>query len=85
MPATRHGLSRALRFRGSLGLASILPLAAGTILLSSPVRAQEQAPEATPATTPEGSPPEDYLAPPAKPEPKVLISEVVVKGIEGHP
>ena len=85
MPATRHGLSRALRFRGSLGLASILPLAAGTILLSSPVRAQEQAPEATPATTPEGSPPEDSLAPPAKPEPKVLISEVVVKGIEGHP
>ena len=85
MPATRHGLSRALRFRGSLGLASILPLAAGTILLSSPVRAQDQAPEATPATTPEGSPPEDSLAPPAKPEPKVLISEVVVKGIEGHP
>ena len=81
MPATRHGLSRALRLRGSLGLATILPLAAGTLLLSAPVRAQEQAPEAAPDV----SPPADSLAPPAKPEPKVLISEVVVKGIEGHP
>lgn len=85
MPATRHGLSRALRLRGSLGLASMLPLAAGSMLLSAPVRAQEQAPEAAPVATPEVSPPEDSLAPPAKPEPKVLISEVVVKGIEGHP
>ena len=81
MPATRHGLSRALRLRGSLGLATILPLAAGAVLLSAPVRAQEQAPEAAPDV----SPPADSLAPPAKPEPKVLISEVVVKGIEGHP
>ena len=81
MPATRHGLSRALRLRGSLGLATILPLAAGTLLLSAPVRAQEQAPEAAQDV----SPPADSLAPPAKPEPKVLISEVVVKGIEGHP
>lgn len=81
MPATRHGLSRAMRLRGSLGLASILPLAAGAVLLSTPVRAQEQAPE----VAPEVSPPADSLAPPAKPEPKVLISEVVVKGIEGHP
>ena len=81
MPATRHGLSRALRLRGSLGLATILPLAAGAVLLSAPVRAQEQAPEAAQDV----SPPADSLAPPAKPEPKVLISEVVVKGIEGHP
>jgi len=35
--------------------------------------------------TPEATAPADSIAPPAKPEPKVLISEVVVKGIEGHP
>ena len=37
-----------------------------------------QDPAAAPAAEP-------LAAPPAKPEPKVLISEVVVKGIEGHP
>jgi outer membrane protein insertion porin family len=76
MAATPHGLSRALRLRGSLGLAAIL-------LAGAPALAQEQ--EAAPAATPEASPPAETLAPPAKPEPKVLISEVVVKGIEGHP
>ncbi|MFM1900546.1 MAG: hypothetical protein RLZZ216_1122, partial [Cyanobacteriota bacterium] len=76
MAAIPHGLSRALRLRGSLGLAAIL-------LAGAPALAQEQ--EAAPAATPEASPPAETLAPPAKPEPKVLISEVVVKGIEGHP
>jgi outer membrane protein insertion porin family len=83
MAATPHGLSRALRLRGSLGLASMLPLAAGAVLAGAPVLAQEAAP--APAVSPEVSPPGEALAPPAKPEPKVLISEVVVKGIEGHP
>ncbi|MBV2350207.1 BamA/TamA family outer membrane protein [Synechococcus sp. HK05] len=76
MVATPHGLSRALRLRGSLGLAAIL-------LAGAPALAQEQ--EAAPSATPEASPPAESIAPPAKPEPKVLISEVVVKGIEGHP
>ncbi|MBD1195112.1 BamA/TamA family outer membrane protein [Vulcanococcus sp. Clear-D1] len=83
MAATPHGLSRALRLRGSLGLASMLPLAAGAVLAGAPVLAQEAAP--APAVSPEVSPPGEALARPAKPEPKVLISEVVVKGIEGHP
>ena len=83
MAATPHGLSRALRLRGSLGLASMLPLAAGVVMAGAPVLAQEAAP--APVATPEASPPGEGLAPPAKPEPKVLISEVVVKGIEGHP
>jgi outer membrane protein insertion porin family len=76
MAATPHGLSRALRLRGSLGLAAIL-------LAGAPALAQEQ--DAAPSATPEASPSAETLAPPAKPEPKVLISEVVVKGIEGHP
>ena len=76
MAATPHGLSRALRLRGSLGVAAIL-------LAGAPALAQESAP--APETTPEASPPAETLAPPAKPEPKVLFSEVVVKGIEGHP
>ncbi|MEN9859683.1 MAG: hypothetical protein RLZZ515_165 [Cyanobacteriota bacterium] len=84
MAATPHGLSRALRLRGSLGLASMLPMAAGVVLAAAPALAQDAAP--SPAATPEQvSPPSEALTPPAKPEPKVLISEVVVKGIEGHP
>ncbi|MBM5783458.1 MAG: hypothetical protein FJ076_01190 [Cyanobacteria bacterium K_DeepCast_35m_m1_288] len=88
MAATPHGLSRALRLRGSLGLASMLPLAAGVVMASAPAFAQDAtpAPAETPTAAPaESSPPGESLAPPAKPEPKVLISEVVVKGIEGHP
>ena len=88
MAATPHGLSRALRLRGSLGLASMLPLAAGVVMASAPAFAQDAtpAPAETPTAAPaESSPPGEALAPPAKPEPKVLISEVVVKGIEGHP
>ncbi|MBW0173223.1 MAG: BamA/TamA family outer membrane protein [Vulcanococcus sp.] len=88
MAATPHGLSRALRLRGSLGLASMLPLAAGVVMASASAFAQDAtpAPADTPTAAPaESSPPGEALAPPAKPEPKVLISEVVVKGIEGHP
>jgi len=92
MPATRHGLSRALRLRGSFGLASVLPLAAGALVSATPAWAQDPSPgsapggePAAPVVTPEATAPADSIAPPAKPEPKVLISEVVVKGIEGHP
>jgi len=66
----------------------MLPLAAGVVMGAAPVFAQDAtpAPAETPAAAPaESSPPGEALAPPAKPEPKVLISEVVVKGIEGHP
>ena len=88
MAAIRNGLSRALRNRGSLGLASVLPLAAGAVLVSAPAAlAQAEAPGGPPAQNPAASPgvsPES-LAPAPKAEPKVLISEVVVKGIEGHP
>jgi outer membrane protein insertion porin family len=83
MAATPYGLSRVLRLRGPLELVSILPVAAG-VLAGAPVLAQDAAP--APAITPaETSPPAESIAPPAKPEPKVLVSEVVVKGIEGHP
>jgi len=62
----------------------MLPLAAGVVMGAAPVFAQDATP--APAAAPaESSPPGEALAPPAKPEPKVLISEVVVKGIEGHP
>ena len=88
MAAIRNGLSRALRNRGSLGLASVLPLAAGAVLVSAPAAlAQAEAPGGPPAQNPAAAPglsPES-LAPAPKAEPKVLISEVVVKGIEGHP
>jgi outer membrane protein insertion porin family len=58
-------------------------VAAG-VLAGAPVLAQDAAP--APAITPaETSPPAESIASPAKPEPKVLVSEVVVKGIEGHP
>ena len=88
MAAIRNGLSRALRNRGSLGLASILPLAAGAVLASAPAAlAQTEAPGGPPSQEPAASPgvSPEALAPAAKAEPKVLISEVVVKGIEGHP
>ncbi len=88
MAAIRNGLSRALRLRGSLGLASVLPLAAGAVLASAPAAlAQAEAPGGPPAQDPAAAPSvtPEVLAPAPKAEPKVLISEVVVKGIEGHP
>ena len=83
MAALRNGLSRTLL------------AAAGSVLLAAPALAQGK-PQAAPAPKPADSPPaqpeqqpalegQPSLAPAAKAEPKVLISEVVVKGIEGHP
>ncbi|MFM8937348.1 MAG: BamA/TamA family outer membrane protein [Vulcanococcus sp.] len=86
MAAPRLPLNRVLNRRGSLAAVAALPLAAGMALLQ-PARAQDQGkppaanPPAAQATPALG----DSLAPAAKPEPRVLISEVVVKGIEGHP
>jgi len=69
------------------GLSRTLLAAAGSVLLSAPALAQAD-PKAAPGGQPADGPPsqpQTNLAPAAKPEPKVLISEVVVKGIEGHP
>jgi outer membrane protein insertion porin family len=99
MAAHRLPPSRVRNLRGSLATVASLPLAAG-MLLQQPARAQVPAkpPAATsPATSPAAEAPAserpapqapvagDALAPAAKSEPRVLISEVVVKGIEGHP
>ena len=83
MAAHRNGLSR------------VLPLAAmaAAAVLGQPALAQPQDPgaseqpagQAPAAQDPSAPAAEPLAAPPAKPEPKVLISEVVVKGIEGHP
>ena len=64
-----------------------MPLAMGAVVAAGPALAQPgQAPANRPgspaAESPTASP---SLAPQAKPEPKVLISEVVVKGTAGHP
>jgi outer membrane protein insertion porin family len=92
MAAHRLPLNRVLSLRGSLATAAALPLLAG-VVLTPPARAQD--PAATPpAGAPAAAEPPAGQAPaatpeasgsPAKPEPRVLISEVVVKGIEGHP
>jgi outer membrane protein insertion porin family len=49
---------------------------------SDPVPAAAPEPAQIPASAPA---PTESLAPAAQTEPRVLISEVVVKGIEGHP
>ncbi|MFM8259473.1 MAG: hypothetical protein ACKN83_06570, partial [Vulcanococcus sp.] len=86
MAAPRLPLNRVLNRRGSLAAVAALPLAAGMALLQ-PARAQDQRkpPAATPPAAQATPALGDSLAPAAKPEPRVLISEVVVKGIEGHP
>ncbi|MFZ9713496.1 MAG: BamA/TamA family outer membrane protein [Vulcanococcus sp.] len=88
MAAHRNGKNRIAGLGSSLGLA----LLAGSALFSPPVWAQDDSPQSetsqpqadpAPAGAPGAS---DSLAPaPAAAEPKVLISEVVVKGAEGHP
>ncbi|MFM8674517.1 MAG: BamA/TamA family outer membrane protein [Vulcanococcus sp.] len=75
MAASRTELSRQQRLRSALGGAWLLPLVCGAALSAGPALAQ---PKATDSITPS-------LAPAAKAEPKVLISEVVIKGTEGHP
>jgi outer membrane protein insertion porin family len=87
MAAHRLPLNRVVNLRGSLAMAAALPLAA-VVALAPPVRAKEPAASQVPAAqAPEAQPAKanQPLSPPAKPEPRVLISEVVVKGIEGHP
>ncbi|MFZ9215660.1 MAG: BamA/TamA family outer membrane protein [Vulcanococcus sp.] len=88
MAAHRNGKNRIAGLGSSLGLA----LLAGSALFSPPVWAQDDSPQSetsqpqadpAPAGAPGAS---DSLAPaPAAAEPKVLISEVVVKGAEAHP
>ncbi|MEY3749990.1 MAG: hypothetical protein RLZZ11_691 [Cyanobacteriota bacterium] len=84
MAALRTGLSRTLvAAAGSVLLAAAPALAQGE---SQPNSGQQ--PAEGPPTQQGQQPavePQPSLAAPAKPEPKVLISEVVVKGIEGHP
>ncbi|MFZ9952297.1 MAG: POTRA domain-containing protein, partial [Vulcanococcus sp.] len=98
MAATRNGLSRVLPLVAVAAAASLARPALAAPPVSGQVDAPSTAapgqpaagsPAAAPAPA-ETSPPAapaaaEPLAPAAKPEPKVLISEVVVKGIEGHP
>jgi len=96
MAAHRNGLSRVLPLAAVAAAAAL----AQPALAAPPVSGQTNAPStakpatdapavqpAAPAEAPAGAPAAaaEPLAPAAKPEPKVLISEVVVKGIEGHP
>ena len=90
MAAPRNGKNHAW----SLGLALTLPLVAGV----GPVWGQDTSPEPedpapteqpaseTPSVRPSLAPSaSESLAPAATAEPRVLISEVVVQGAEGHP
>ena len=96
MAAHRNGLSRVLPLAAVAAAAAL----AQPALAAPPVSGQTNAPStakpatdapavqpAAPAEAPAGAPAAaaEPLAPATKPEPKVLISEVVVKGIEGHP
>ena len=91
MAAHRNGLSRVLPLAAVAAAASL----AQPALAAPPVSGQVDAPAtAQPAATPASPAPAapagapavaEPLAPAAKAEPQVLISEVVVKGIEGHP
>jgi len=83
MAAPSNAQSRLPRLRSALGREWLLPLAVAGSLVAGPALAQPgQAPANRPGGPGSASP---TLAPPAKPEPKVLISEVVVKGTQGHP
>ena len=75
MVASRNELSRRQRLRSALGGAWLLPMVCGVALSVGPALAQ---PKPVESRSPS-------LAPTAKAEPKVLISEVVVKGTQGHP
>ena len=100
MAAHRNGLSRvvplaAMAAAAALGQPALAaPPVSGQV--DTPSARPGSAPAATPtpkpeAVSPKPKPPADApaaseaLTPPSPAEPKVLISEVVVKGIEGHP
>ena len=100
MAAHRNGLSRvvplaAMAAAAALGQPALAaPPVSGQV--DTPSARPGSAPAATPTPKPETlspkpKPPADApaasegLTPPSPAEPKVLISEVVVKGIEGHP
>ena len=100
MAAHRNGLSRvvplaAMAAAAALGQPALAaPPVSGQV--DTPSARPGSAPAATPtpkpeAVSPKPRPPADApaaseaLTPPSPAEPKVLISEVVVKGIEGHP
>ena len=100
MAAHRNGLSRvvplaAMAAAAALGQPALAaPPVSGQV--DTPSARPGSAPAATPTPKPEAlspkpKPPADApaasegLTPPSPAEPKVLISEVVVKGIEGHP
>ena len=87
MAAPSKAQSRLPRLRSALGRQWLVPLAMGAVVAAGPALAQPgQAPANRPGSpTAESPTAPPSLAPQAKPEPKVLISEVVVKGTAGHP
>ena len=99
MAAHRNGLSRVLPLAAVAAAAALAqpalaaPPVSGQVDAPSSTQPSGAPAQAAPAAQPApaeapaaGAPAAaEPLAPPAKPEPKVLISEVVVKGIEGHP
>ena len=85
MAATRNGLSRVSRLRSSLGLGWALTLAAGSLTAAAVFSTAPALAQKTPASPKAPAKKALSLAPATKAEPKVLISEVVVRGTEGHP
>ena len=90
MAAHRNRLSRVLPLAAVAAAAAIgqpvmaAPAGAGPAPAAAPVPKPRQ--DAAPASDPApAAPAAQPLATPAPAEPKVLISEVVVRGIEGHP
>jgi outer membrane protein insertion porin family len=100
MAAHRNGLSRVVPLAAMAAAAALGQPALAAPPVSGQVDAPSARPGSAPAATPTPKPeavspkpktPADApaasegLTPPSPAEPKVLISEVVVKGIEGHP
>ena len=87
MAATSNRLSRVLPLAAVAATAVLAqPALAAPATNPAPDSRSEAAPDAAPAAPqPAAAPASQPLAAPAPAEPKVLISEVVVRGIEGHP
>jgi outer membrane protein insertion porin family len=87
MAATSNRLSRVLPLAAVAATAVLAqPALAAPATNPAPDSRSEAAPDAAPAAPqPAAAPASEPLAAPAPAEPKVLISEVVVRGIEGHP